>query len=114
MTSRSEIFIINGFQVLVALTSFVLGAIYLSRVINAYFSRYPSFNISYILNAAFSLKISLNPLPLEMPLIIGLVLSFVLIYLCYYLLKISYSELKELEETQFLLTEIKAMTEEEE
>ncbi|MHA1974646.1 MAG: hypothetical protein ACTSW1_16720 [Candidatus Hodarchaeales archaeon] len=114
MTSRSETFIINGLQVLLALTSFVLGAIYLSRIINAYFSRYSGFNISYLLSSAFSLKISLNPLPLELPLFIGFVVSFTLIYICYYLLKISYSEFKKLEETQFLVTGITTKTEEEE
>jgi len=106
MTSRSEIFIINGIQVLLACTSFVLGAIYLSRVISTYFARYSGININYMISAAFSLKMSLSPFPLELPLFVGIVVSFALIYLCYYLLKISYSEFKKLEETQFLISAI--------
>ena len=103
MVSRVENFVLYGIEALLGASSFILGALYLSRVLDIYLTQGLGFNISAIINALLSDQISFAPIPLYFSALIGIIVGCALIYLCYILMRDAVKGLMELEKTQIAI-----------
>ena len=100
MITRVEDFLISGIEVLLGAASFILGASYLSRVLDIYLTQGLGFNISAIIEALLNEYISLDPIPFYVPAFLGVIAGGVLIFICYVLMRDGIIGLMKLEKTQ--------------
>ncbi|WP_455464401.1 hypothetical protein [Candidatus Hodarchaeum mangrovi] len=102
MTKRMENFAFYGIQILLGCSSYLIGALYFSRILDVYLETSSGINIDGIVTTLFNSQINLDPIPLTVSTAIASLLGVGLIYLSYYLIKESIIGLRILEKKQIM------------
>jgi len=102
MSKRIENFAFYGIQILLGCFSYLIGALYFSRILDIYLETSSGLNIDGIMTTLLNSQINLDPIPLTVPTAIALLLGVIFIYLSYYLIKESIIGLRILEKNQLI------------